>query len=155
MCNNCDRNIFKGKNIGETNYDSGPDGVFPSIKLADVLKRLNIEIFRFKTGTPARINRKSVDFSKMEIQEGDINPEAFSLEDKIDKDTKQLPCYLTYTNEKTHEVIRKNLYRSPLYSGKIDATGPNIYRTYWRKYRRNVCARNELITSGRRANRDV
>lgn len=116
---------LRGKiHIGETNYDSGPDGVFPSIKLADVLKRLNIEIFRFKTGTPARINSKSVDFSKMEIQEGDINPEAFSLEDKIDKDTKQLPCYLTYTNEKTHEVIRKNLYRSPLYSGKIDATGP-------------------------------
>ena len=116
---------LRGKiHIGETNYDSGPDGVFPSIKLADVLKRLNIEIFRFKTGTPARINRKSVDFSKMEIQEGDINPEAFSLEDKIDNDTKQLPCYLTYTNEKTHEVIRKNLYRSPLYSGKIDATGP-------------------------------
>ena len=116
---------LRGKiHIGETNYDSGPDGVFPSIKLADVLKRLNIEIFRFKTGTPARINRKSVDFSKMEIQEGDINPEAFSLEDKIDKDTKQLPCYLTYTNEKTHEVIRKNLYRSPSYSGKIDATGP-------------------------------
>ena len=116
---------LRGKiHIGETNYDSGPDGVFPSIKLADVLKRLNIEIFRFKTGTPARINRKSVDFSKMEIQEGDINPEAFSLEDKIDKDTKQLPCYLTYTNEKTYEVIRKNLYRSPLYSGKIDATGP-------------------------------
>ena len=116
---------LRGKiHIGETNYDSGPDGVFPSIKLADVLKRLNIEIFRFKTGTPARINRKSVDFSKMEIQEGDINPEAFSLEDKIDKDTKQLLCYLTYTNEKTHEVIRKNLYRSPLYSGKIDATGP-------------------------------
>lgn len=116
---------LRGKiHIGETNYDSGPDGVFPSIKIADVLKRLNIEIFRFKTGTPARINRKSVDFSKMEIQEGDINPEAFSLEDKIDKDTKQLPCYLTYTNEKTHEVIRKNLYRSPLYSGKIDATGP-------------------------------
>ena len=116
---------LRGKiHIGETNYDSGPDGVFPSIKLADVLKRLNIEIFRFKTGTPARINRKNVDFSKMEIQEGDTNPEAFSLEDKIDKDTKQLPCYLTYTNEKTHEVIRKNLYRSPLYSGKIDATGP-------------------------------
>lgn len=116
---------LRGKiHIGETNYDSGPDGVFPSIKLADVLKRLNIEIFRFKTGTPARINRKSVDFSKMEIQKGDTNPEAFSLEDKIDKDTKQLPCYLTYTNEKTHEVIRKNLYRSPLYSGKIDATGP-------------------------------
>ena len=116
---------LRGKiHIGETNYDSGPDGVFPSIKLADVLKRLNIEIFRFKTGTPARINRKSVDFSKMEIQEGDINPEAFSLEDKIDKDTKQLPCYLTYTNEKTHEIIRKNLHRSPLYAGEIEGTGP-------------------------------
>ena len=116
---------LRGKiHIGEINYDSGPDGVFPSIKLADVLRKLNIEIFRFKTGTPARINRKSVDFSKMEVQEGDSKPEAFSLEDKIDKNVEQLPCYLTYTNERTHEVIRKNLYRSPLYSGKMDATGP-------------------------------
>lgn len=106
--------------IGEENFESGPDGVFPSIKLAEVLKNLGIEIFRFKTGTPARINRRSVDFSKMEIQEGDDKPEAFSLENKIDKDIKQLPCYLTYTNEKTHEVIRKNLHRSPLYSGKME-----------------------------------
>ena len=90
--------------------------------IKDTLKKLGITLLRFKTGTPARVNKNSIDFSKMEIQEGDINPEAFSLEDKIDKDTKQLPCYLTYTNEKTHEVIRKNLYRSPLYSGKIDAT---------------------------------
>ncbi len=88
------------------------------------MKNLGIEIFRFKTGTPARINRRSVDFSKMEIQEGDDKPEAFSLENKIDKDIKQLPCYLTYTNEKTHEVIRKNLHRSPLYSGKMEGTGP-------------------------------
>ena len=110
--------------IGEENFESGPDGVFPSIKLAEVLKNLGIEIFRFKTGTPARINRRSVDFSKMEIQEGDDKPEAFSLENKIDKDIKQLPCYLTYTNEKTHEVIRKNLHRSPLYSGKMEGTGP-------------------------------
>ena len=116
---------LRGKiHIGETNYDSGPDGVFPSIKLADVLKRLNIEIFRFKTGTPARINRKSVDFSKMEIQEGDSKLTAFSFEDKLDQEIEQLPCYLTYTNSKTHEIIRKNLHRSPLYSGKIEGTGP-------------------------------
>lgn len=115
---------LRGKiHIGETNYDSGPDGVFPSIKLADVLKRLNIEIFRFKTGTPARINRKSVDFSKMEIQEGQTDIEAFSLDDKLDG-REQLPCYLTYTNAKTHEIIRKNLHRSPLYSGMIHGTGP-------------------------------
>ncbi len=116
---------LRGKiHIGEKNFESGPDGVFPSIKLADVLKNIGIEIFRFKTGTPARINRKSVDFSKMEIQEGDINPKAFSLEDRIDKNIKQLPCYLTYTNEKTHKVIRDNLHRSPLYSGKLEGTGP-------------------------------
>ena len=115
---------LRGKiHIGETNYDSGPDGVFPSIKLADVLKRLNIEIFRFKTGTPARINRKSVDFSKMEIQEGDTNIIPFSFMDKAPT-IEQVPCYLTYTNAKTHEIIRKNLNRSPLFSGEISGTGP-------------------------------
>ena len=115
---------LRGKiHIGETNYDSGPDGVFPSIKLADVLKRLNIEIFRFKTGTPARINRKSVDFSKMEIQEGDKDITPFSFENEP-KQINQVPCYLTYTNEKTHEIIRKNLHRSPLYAGEIEGTGP-------------------------------
>ena len=116
---------LKGKiHIGETSFESGPDGVFPSVKLSDALKRLGIELLRFKTGTPARINRRTVDFSKMEIQEGDSNLTAFSFEDNLDEKIEQLPCYLTYTNEKTHEIIRKNLHRSPLYSGEITGTGP-------------------------------
>ena len=116
---------LKGKiYIGETSFESGPDGVFPANKLSDALKREGVELVRFKTGTPARINKKSIDFSKMEIQEGDKNPEAFSFEDKIDPNVEQLPCYLTYTNEKTHEIIRANLHRSPLYGGEIKGTGP-------------------------------
>ena len=116
---------LKGKiHIGEKSFESGPDGVFPSVKLSDTLKRLGIDLLRFKTGTPARINRKSVDFSKMEIQEGDSKLTAFSFEDELDEKIEQLPCYLTYTNAKTHEIIRNNLHRSPLYSGKIEGTGP-------------------------------
>lgn len=116
---------LKGKIfIGETSYESGPDGVFPANRLSEALKRNGVELVRFKTGTPARVNKRSIDFSKMEIQKGDENPEAFSFEDKIDKNVEQLPCYLTYTNEKTHEIIRENLHRSPLYAGKIKGTGP-------------------------------
>ena len=116
---------LKGKiYIGETSFESGPDGVFPSVKLSDVLKKIGINLVRFKTGTPARVNKNSIDFSKMEIQEGDENPTAFSFEDKINKKVEQLPCYLTYTNSKTHDIIRKNLHRSPLYSGEITGTGP-------------------------------
>ena len=115
---------LKGKIfVGEYSCESGPDGVFPANKLSKCLKDLGINILRFKTGTPARINRNSIDFSKMEIQEGDPNVPAFSFEDKLG-DFKQEPCYLTYTNEKTHEIIRKNLHRSPLYAGKIEGTGP-------------------------------
>lgn len=110
--------------IGEVHYSSGPDGVSAANDLSEVLKKLNIEIRRFKTGTPARINRRSIDFSKMEIQNGDEVIESFSLENNFTRDDTQMPCYLTYTNEKTHEVIRKNLMRSPLYSGKIHGTGP-------------------------------
>ena len=110
--------------IGEVHYSSGPDGVSAANDLSEVLKKLNIEIRRFKTGTPARINRRSIDFSKMEIQNGDEVIEPFSLENNFTRDDTQMPCYLTYTNEKTHEVIRKNLMRSPLYSGKIHGTGP-------------------------------
>ena len=110
--------------IGEVHYSSGPDGVSAANDLSEVLKNLNIEIRRFKTGTPARINRRSIDFSKMEIQNGDEVIEPFSLENNFTRDDTQMPCYLTYTNEKTHEVIRKNLMRSPLYSGKIHGTGP-------------------------------
>ena len=116
---------LKGKIfIGETSYESGPDGVFPANKLSEAFKREGIELLRFKTGTPARINRKSIDFSKMEEQKGDENPEAFSFDDKIDPNVEQLSCYLTYTNEKTHEIIRQNLHRSPLYGGEITGTGP-------------------------------
>ncbi|MBQ7410134.1 MAG: tRNA uridine-5-carboxymethylaminomethyl(34) synthesis enzyme MnmG [Clostridia bacterium] len=115
---------LKGKIfIGEASYESGPDGVAAANKLSDVLKNLGIEIQRFKTGTPARINKKSIDFSKMEIQEGDSDLVPFSFEDKM-PDIEQIPCWLTYTNERTHEIIRKNLHRSPLYAGEIEGTGP-------------------------------
>ena len=116
---------LKGKIfIGETSFESGPDGVFPANKLSDILKKLGINLVRFKTGTPARINKNSIDFSKMEIQEGDKNPQAFSFEDKLKPNEEQLPCYLTYTNQKTHDIIRANLHKSPLFAGVIEGTGP-------------------------------
>ena len=115
---------LKGKVfIGETNYESGPDGVFPANKLSSCLKKLGIKLVRFKTGTPARVNKRTVDFSKMDIQEGDDEIVPFSFENEA-KDIDQVPCYLTYTNEKTHEIIRENLHRSPLYAGEIEGTGP-------------------------------
>ena len=109
--------------IGEFSEESGPDGVAAANRLSDCLKKLGIELVRFKTGTPARINRRSIDFSKMEVQKGDDNIVPFSFDDKI-KNFEQVDCYLTYTNEKTHEIIRNNLSRSPLYAGKIEGTGP-------------------------------
>ena len=115
---------LKGKIfIGEFSQESGPDGVFPANKLSECLKELGVKIVRFKTGTPARINRKSIDFSKMEVQKGDENIVPFSLDDKVKK-FEQQDCYLTYTNEETHKIIRENLHRSPLYAGKIEGTGP-------------------------------
>lgn len=115
---------LKGKiHIGEVSFESGPDGVFPANELSNCLKDLGIELLRFKTGTPARINKNSIDFSKMEIQNGDKEIEMFSFEDEI-VDKQQEPCYLTYTNEETHKIIRANLHRSPLYAGKIEGTGP-------------------------------
>ena len=115
---------LKGKIfIGEFSQESGPDGVFPANKLSECLKELGVKIVRFKTGTPARINRKSIDFSKMEVQKGDENIVPFSLDDKVKK-FEQQDCYLTYTNEETHKIIRENLQRSPLYAGKIEGTGP-------------------------------
>ncbi len=115
---------LKGKiYIGETNFESGPDGVFPANKLSECLKKLGIKLVRFKTGTPARVNKRTIDFSKMEIQEGDEEIVPFSFENEP-KDINQVPCYLTYTNEKTHEIIRQNLHRSPLYAGQIEGTGP-------------------------------
>ena len=121
----CTGTYLRGKIfIGENSFEGGPDGVFPANKLSKVLEKLNIKLLRFKTGTPARVNKNSIDFSKMEIQNGDKNIELFSLEDKIDPEIEQLPCYLTYTNAKTHQIIRDNLSRSPLYGGEIKGTGP-------------------------------
>ena len=115
---------LKGKIfIGDFSKESGPDGVFPANKLSECLKKLGVNLIRFKTGTPARINRKSIDFSKMEVQKGDEGIIPFSFEDKM-KDFDQVDCYLTYTNAETHRIIRKNLHRSPLYGGEISGTGP-------------------------------
>ncbi len=109
--------------IGDFSKESGPDGVSASNELSNCLKKLGISLIRFKTGTPARINRRSIDFSKMEIQKGDQGIEAFSFENEP-KEFEQVDCYLTYTNQKTHDIIRKNLHRSPLYAGMIEGTGP-------------------------------
>ena len=115
---------LKGKIfIGDFSKESGPDGVFPANKLSECLKKLGVNLIRFKTGTPARINKKSIDFSKMEVQKGDDGIIPFSFEDKM-KEFNQVDCYLTYTNAETHRIIRENLHRSPLYGGEISGTGP-------------------------------
>ena len=108
---------------GEVITQSGPDGVQASIGLADRLRALGLPLRRFKTGTPPRINRRSIDFSKMELQPGDEKVEPFSFR-RSEKPDNSAVCYLTYTNEQTHEVIRENLHRSPLYDGTISGVGP-------------------------------
>jgi tRNA uridine 5-carboxymethylaminomethyl modification enzyme len=109
--------------IGDVSYSGGPDGLFPANKLSDSLRELGIELLRFKTGTPARINKRSIDFSKMEEQPGDERIVPFSFETgEIEKE--QVSCYLTYTNSETHRIIKENLHRSPLYSGVIEGIGP-------------------------------
>lgn len=109
--------------VGDVSYPSGPDGIFPANRLSDALKNKKIELMRFKTGTPARINANSVDFSKMEIQKGDEDITPFSFETENPGENK-VCCYLTYTNKETHKVIMDNLHRSPIYSGKIEGIGP-------------------------------
>ncbi|WP_294464084.1 tRNA uridine-5-carboxymethylaminomethyl(34) synthesis enzyme MnmG [uncultured Anaerofustis sp.] len=122
----CSGTYLKGRIIiGDVSYSGGPNGIFPANKLSDSLKKLGFKLLRLKTGTPARVNKRSIDFSKMEVQFGDkeITPFSFENEDK-DLDYDEQPCYLAYTNEKTHEVIKDNLHRSPLYSGNITGIGP-------------------------------
>lgn len=122
----CTGTYLKARCIyGDVSSYTGPNGLQAANHLTDALKRLGIEVRRFKTGTPARVDRRSIDFSKMEEQFGDehIVPFSFTTNpDDIQKE--QASCYLTYTNEKTHKIIRDNLDRSPLYSGKIEGTGP-------------------------------
>lgn len=109
--------------IGDVSYESGPDGMFPSSGLSESLKKLNIPLRRFKTGTPSRVNRRSIDFSKTEIQNGDAHTVPFSFETE-DAPENKVCCYITYTNEDTKKVILENLHRSPMYSGKIEGKGP-------------------------------
>ncbi len=109
--------------VGEVARASGPDGMAAALPLTDCLVGLGLSIRRFKTGTPPRVNRRSVDFSKMEVQPGDEAPVPFSFTTQTPPDNRAV-CYLTYTNEKTHRVIRDNLHRSPLFSGIIEGVGP-------------------------------
>ncbi|MFC4778346.1 tRNA uridine-5-carboxymethylaminomethyl(34) synthesis enzyme MnmG [Paenibacillus sp. GCM10023252] len=109
--------------MGELMYESGPNNQQPSIKLSASLKENGLELVRFKTGTPPRVHRDTIDFSKTEIQPGDEQPKFFSYETES-SDNEQLPCWLTYTSEKTHQIINDNLYRAPMFSGAIEGTGP-------------------------------
>ena len=109
--------------VGDVSYRGGPDGMFPATALSAALKRLGVPTRRFKTGTPARVNRRSVSFEGLERQDGDEQIVPFSFDGLYQPENK-LPCYMTYTNEKTKEVILANLDRSPLFSGRIDGVGP-------------------------------
>lgn len=109
--------------IGEVSYESGPDGMFPATELSNSLKKLGISLRRFKTGTPSRVNRRSIDFSVLEKQEGDETETPFSFETEKADGNKSF-CYIAYTNDDTKQVILDNLHRSPLYSGKIEGVGP-------------------------------
>ena len=109
--------------IGESVVSSGPDGMHASVGLAENLRKLNLPLRRFKTGTPPRVHRRSIDFSKMELQPGDDAPEPFSFRTENDI-CNQAVCYLTYTNAETHRIINENLHRSPMYDGTISGVGP-------------------------------
>ena len=117
--------FLKGKvYVGDVSYESGPDGMFPSNALSDDLNKLNVDLRRFKTGTPPRINRNSVDFSELEEQIGDSEITPFSFSTPSDKLENKEVCHITYTNENTKKIILDNIDRSPLYSKKIEGTGP-------------------------------
>lgn len=110
---------------GDVSVYSGPNGLQAANHLTDSLKNLGIEMYRFKTGTPARVDKRTIDFTKMEVQEGDAKVIPFSFTN-LDRDLnrEQIPCWLTYTNHSTHSIIQENLHRSPLYGGEIEGTGP-------------------------------
>jgi tRNA uridine 5-carboxymethylaminomethyl modification enzyme len=117
---------LRGKIImGELMYESGPNNQQPSVKLSECLRELGFELVRFKTGTPPRVHKDTIDFSKTEIQPGDENPKYFSYETVTsERANQQLPCWLTYTSEGTHQIINDNLHRAPMFSGAIEGTGP-------------------------------
>ncbi|MEC0226804.1 tRNA uridine-5-carboxymethylaminomethyl(34) synthesis enzyme MnmG [Paenibacillus alba] len=117
---------LRGKVImGELMYESGPNNQQPSVKLSESLRKLGFDLVRFKTGTPPRVHKDTIDFSKTEIQPGDDEPKFFSFETKgVPNNDEQLPCWLTYTSEETHDIINSNLHRAPMFSGAIEGTGP-------------------------------
>ena len=117
---------LRGKVIlGELMYESGPNNQQPAVKLSESLKRLGLQLARFKTGTPPRVHQDSIDFDKTEIQPGDSKPKYFSYETEyMEHADQQLPCWLTYTSEETHQIINDNLHRAPMFSGLIEGTGP-------------------------------
>lgn len=110
--------------VGDASYESGPDSTLPAKGLSDSLRKLGIELRRFKTGTPSRVHRRSIDFDKLEMQGGDEEIQPFSFETDRNGLENIVPCYIAYTNEETHKVIRENIHRSPMYSGKIEGVGP-------------------------------
>jgi len=123
----CSGTYLRGKIIvGEASYSSGPDGMLPANELTANLEREGIVVMRFKTGTPARVHKDSIDYSKLELQPGDSFVEPFSVESDRDALNKieQVPCHIVYTNTATHDIIRANMSRSPLYSGVIEGVGP-------------------------------
>ena len=109
--------------VGEVSYESGPDGMFPATKLAESLKALGLPLRRFKTGTPARILRRSIDFTDLEVQKGDEPPQPFSYETESLGENK-VDCHISWTNDRTKQIILENIHRSPLYAGRIEGVGP-------------------------------
>ena len=109
--------------VGEVSYESGPDGMFPATKLALSLKKLGLPLRRFKTGTPARMLRRSIDFSELEVQKGDEPPQPFSYE-TVSLGENKVDCHISWTNDRTKQIILENIHRSPLYAGKIEGVGP-------------------------------
>ena len=112
--------------VGDTNYGAGPDGFLPASGLSECLRSLGIKLMRFKTGTPARVKRSTIDFSGLEVQPGEDSPVPYSYATSDDylAGYEQLPCHVVYTNQKTHDIIRSNIHRSAMYSGQIHGTGP-------------------------------
>ncbi len=121
----CSGTYLRGKIIiGDTAYEAGPDNSLPAVGLNECLAEHGIKLLRFKTGTPPRIHRRSIDFSKLERQDGETEITPYSHATGAMEAENHIPCYIAYTNQKTHDIIRANLHRSPLYSGKIEGTGP-------------------------------
>ena len=110
--------------VGDVSYESGPDGLHAAVGLSEALERLGVHLRRFKTGTPARVRRDSIDYDKLEVQEGDEKIIPFSFETLREGLRNQVVCHIAYTNDKTHEIIRQNIHRSPLYGGMIEGVGP-------------------------------